>query len=294
MKPRPQNTAFQGFTLLELLVAMTILSLMLVFMFNLVGRAISAWELGNRRIEAAQAARIGLNRMAADLQFALSASANASALTGTNFITNVVPCLFVSNATSPGGLSMANISVAPQTSDQIFSIVASPDPDAPFTKIGYYTVFINNTNGAVSMGGPGYYLIRQEGGTPNFFYRDTGANTPTNWISVSSADAINQTHPIIDNCIRFRIRPATVGPNGLLFQSNWPSRTNLPAAIMAEITVVDSKTMTKIHRLKGTSPLTAQELDSITNTAPPSGTVETLLRQGAVTMQRLIPFHNSP
>ena len=279
---------------MELLVAMTILALMLVFMFNLVGRAISAWEVGNRRIEAAQAARIGLNRMATDLQFAISTSTNATALNGNSVITNIAPFLFVTNANSPGGLSMANISVAPQTSDQIFSVVASSDPDRPFNEIAYYCVFINNTNGAVSMSGPGYYLIRQAGGSRDFYYRNTGANTPTNWISVSSQLAIDVTHPIIDNCVRLRLRPAVPGANGLIYQSNWTSRTNLPAAIFAEITVVDSKTMAKINRIKGTSPLTVQELDSITNTnSAPNGTVESLLRQGAVTMQRLIPLHNS-
>ena len=46
-----------AFTLLEMMVAIAVLSLMMVFMFGILGQAISGWEAGGRRMESAQAAQ---------------------------------------------------------------------------------------------------------------------------------------------------------------------------------------------------------------------------------------------
>jgi uncharacterized protein (TIGR02599 family) len=68
-----RHSLVRGFSLLEVLVAMAVLSVMMVFLFNLVAQTMRAWEIGNKQVEATQVARIGLDVMAQNLQSAARA-----------------------------------------------------------------------------------------------------------------------------------------------------------------------------------------------------------------------------
>lgn len=60
-----------GVTLVELMVAVTILSLMMVAFFTIFKGGISAWQKGDTRVELIQNGRIALDRMASEIRCAL-------------------------------------------------------------------------------------------------------------------------------------------------------------------------------------------------------------------------------
>ena len=79
-----------AFTLLEVLVATAVLALMMAFLFNLLGSSAKLWEIGNKKMEAAQAARVGLNFMASDLKNAFAGNMTSFTSTG-NSTYNITP-----------------------------------------------------------------------------------------------------------------------------------------------------------------------------------------------------------
>jgi hypothetical protein len=280
------------------LVSITILSLIMAFMFSLVAQTIATWEIGNRRIEAAQAARVGLNSLAQDLQFAYANSVAVIAPTSLNNQTNIIP-FFAS--TNPANLSENVGRVVPTTnSDQIFAISPHGDLNATniFQEIGYQCVFVQAVSGNVSIAGQSYALVKhrvENVGTNSADFNAFLRNNPsTNWIITARTNWISQRQPIIDNCIRFRLSYAVNSGANIFFTNSWTNQTSLPLGVLAEVTVVDSKTMARLRRLKGSTQITEAEIASITNaSAAPNTPVGKLLREGSVTMSRLIPFLNS-
>jgi prepilin-type N-terminal cleavage/methylation domain-containing protein len=276
-----------AFTLLEVLVAMAVLSMMMVFMFTLLDRAISTWEIGNRQMEAAQMARVGLNRMASDIEYAFAGVGIAPDLTGSGNFTNVAPFLS-SNNPSPNvpGVQAGNLASSPG-SDQIYFIGTSGDPtDDIFEKLGYLSAMVINPNGYSFAAGGKYYLFRRSAGD-DFHLRNTSSSFP---LGGQGAQFI----PMVDNCVRMEIQYAATNTGSLTFSDTWASTTNLPAGILVTLVMIDSKAAAKITQMKGTTPLTIQEIDSITNLSvtPPSPEAA-ILRRGSTTLRRFIPFQNS-
>jgi prepilin-type N-terminal cleavage/methylation domain-containing protein len=292
----------KAFTLLELLVSITILSLMMAFMFTLISQTVATWEIGNRRIEAAQAARVGLNAIARDLQFAYAGNFTVVSPDNLPNQINIIPVFARSNITT---LSENVGRIIPATnSDQIFAITSHGDlgtTNSPFQEVGFQCVFVQSLTGNVSIAGGSYALVKHRvenvgSGTNtnakfNAFLR---TSTSTNWIITPGGAWIDQRQPIIDNCVRFKLSYAINSGSSIIFTNSWTNQTSLPLGVLAEVTVLDSKTMARIRRIKGPNPLTTAEIASITNTsAAPSTPEERLLREGSVTMRRLIPFLNS-
>ncbi len=69
------SSAQSGFTLVELLLAMTILGLVMVSVFNIVQVGMSAYQRSRESMEIYQSGRIALRRVAEELRFALSSNA---------------------------------------------------------------------------------------------------------------------------------------------------------------------------------------------------------------------------
>jgi prepilin-type N-terminal cleavage/methylation domain-containing protein len=279
-----------GFTLLEILVAVTVLSMMMVFMFTLLGHAISTWEIGNRRMEAAQMARVGLNRMASDLEYAFAGVAVAPNLSGSDSFTNISPIAAFNNASpSIPGVGAGNLASSPG-SDQIYFIGTSGDPSNDvFQKLGYVCALVTNPDGYDFAAPLKYYLFRRSrgGAGDDFHLRNTSTS-----LSLGGSGA--QFVPLVDNCVRMELQYASTNSGSLAFSDTWTSTTSLPAGILVTLVMIDSKAATKISQSKGTSPLTAEEIDSITNFSliPPTPEAA-ILRRGSATMRRFIPFHNS-
>jgi type II secretory pathway pseudopilin PulG len=66
--PAEKRKEIACFTLLELLVAMTVLSLLMVMLFQVFNSATKAWAQAERKVDAFREARAALNVIAADLQ----------------------------------------------------------------------------------------------------------------------------------------------------------------------------------------------------------------------------------
>ena len=75
--------------------------------------------------------------------------------------------------------------------------------------------------------------------------------------------------------------------------SEWLPTDRLPLGVLVTITVLDSRTAIKVADIKDDVALTEEEINSIFESTPPADGVETLLRQGAVTMSRFIPLNRN-
>lgn len=278
-----------GFTLVELLVAMAILAMMLTLMFSMLSGSMAAWDGGNKRIEAAQAARVGLNTIANDLRRAISSQQVSYTANGTA-ITNTVPFFATDNAT----IDLGGEGINAIGSQQVFGVLATGKPSQPFEEFGYLCAYLKTDDGT-NMAGNKYYLIRKSATAANAnFY--LGQNVTTTFANDSDALV-----PVIENCVRLQLSYPQTNASGAIdtdaagifrFTDTWTSRTNLPPGILVSVWVLDSKTATKLASLSTTS-LTAAQIDSITNSAPASDAISRLLKQGAVRMQRFVPLNKN-
>jgi len=298
--PEPAPAKPDAFTLLEMMVAVAVLSIMMIFMFSLVAQATRAWEGGSRQIEAAQAARVTLDRMSKEMQFAVAGSHAVPA--GAGLLTNTAPFYVNVNPTTVPGET--NTALRPPTnSGQIFAVspVASPAAvNGPFSEVGYFVGHSVRSTGFHTLAPHLYYLFwhgPSKTDTNNnilepvsdFYYRGGGG---TNWIQTAATDRLQSDGnrmAMVDNCYQMTFQFATNNANGVLeFTTNWLSRTSLPAGMLVTLKVMDKKTAAKIAQLKGSNALTTADL--ATNTTTDAGAV---LRAGTVQVSRFIPFLNS-
>jgi len=291
-KPRPPDHAF---TLLEMLVAMAVVALMMAFMFNLVGQAIKTWEVGGRRMEGAQAARVGMNYLANELRFAM-AGAWVSRGNPNPDITNFASFVAIPNASSIPGETRPNLRFAP-ASDQLFFVAplgALDAPRGPFGEVGYFSVFVTG-DGQHTMIGQRYYLVRHgstPGGTnPAFldFFQRGATNTSWYTSAINTSQTFNRT-PLIDNCIQVTFEYASNNNGVVTWTRSWPSQTNLPLGVLVTLRVLDTKSANRLAALRGNSPLTVQQLDFLTNGQTSTDPVIGILREGTTTLRRFVPL----
>jgi prepilin-type N-terminal cleavage/methylation domain-containing protein len=296
---RSPVSSSSAFTLLEVLVATAVLALMMAFLFNLLGSSTKLWEVGNKKIEAAQAARVGLNIIASDLKNAFAGNMTSYSSNG-SLVYNVAPFLGVdSSNTAITGTLTGDATVVPG-SDQLFGVRLTSDSSNPYEQFGYQCVYVTNTGGFENMRDKRYYLVSQN--IPDAFYYRGGSPTSA-WTNNTTS---SQNSPIVDNCIRVTFRyygnqtslTSQTSSNGTRsFTSNgtWPSNAttaHLPLGVLVTITVVDSNTAEKIR-----PPLTESDITAGINAALGLGNAnesivnQRLIRQGSETMSRFIPFN---
>jgi hypothetical protein len=292
-----------AFTLLEVLVATAVLALMMTFLFNLLGSSAKIWEIGNKKIEAAQAARVGLNIIANDLKNAFAGNMTSYSSNGSTFY-NIAPLIGVDSSNSAiTGTLTGDASVA-LGSDQIFGVRLTSDSSNPYEQFGYQCVYVTKTNGFDNMRDKRYYLVSQN--NPDaFYFRNSSSNSST-WYNNSAS---SQNYPIIDNCIRLKFsyygnqtslsdQITANGTRSFTTNGTWSANqttAHLPLGVLVTISVLDSKTAEKVAAIKGTSALTQQEIENGLSSSP-SATLtpaERLISQGSVTMSRFIPFNSN-
>jgi prepilin-type N-terminal cleavage/methylation domain-containing protein len=295
------KSSSSAFTLLEVLVATAVLALMMTFLFNLLGSSAKLWEIGNKKIEAAQAARVGLNIMAKDLKNAFAGNMTSFTSTG-NATYNIAPFLGVdSSDTSVTGALSGNAKLA-EGSDKLFGVRLTINPANTYDQFGYQCVFIDDEDGFKNMRGYRYYLVSQNN-DDDFYFRNSNATSSTNWYSGNSTE-----YPIIDNCIRVKFsyygnqtslsdQITANGTRSFTTNGTWSANAttaHLPLGVLVTISILDSKTAEKIAAIKGVSALTSDEIDNGLTNPPPSNlsTVERLISQGSVTMSRFIPLNS--
>ncbi len=313
MNTEPPTSKREAFTLLEMLVAMAVVGLMMTFMFNMVAQAIRTWEVGGRRMEGAQAARIGMNYLAQELQFAMAGLRTSR---GPDVV-NIIPFLAVPNASViPGDAGRTTIA-APANSDQLFFVAPvgawASDSNAPrwlspFGEIGYMTLFAKST-GVSTMIGQRYYLVRHGGRVGaldnafppsannstlrDFYYRGPNSNSfSTNWIT-NRTENYNKV-PLVDNCYQLKLQYASTNNSGaIVWTTNWPNQTALPIGVLVTMRVLDAKSANRIAALRGDTNLTVQQLEALTNGQVSSDPVVGILREGTTTLRRFVPLLQS-
>lgn len=293
-----------AFSLLEMLVAMGVLTLMMVFLFNLVAQTIRAWETGSKQVEAAQAARIGLDTMAQDLQFALGGSRVAPPLqVGGVSKTNIVPFFSTNNAQSQLGLTANNILMA-RSSGQIFAVAPLAAAAGELYELGYFSAYVltsGSEEGFHDMRGRRYVLMRHaipstnnsaSTGTPraDFFY--TGTLPPpaaAQWLIEPSTRSVQDGYrtSLIPNCYQLTFRYASNIGGVLSFGPTWTAGDRLPAGVLVSAKVMDEKTAARIAQLR---PNGLTEADLANGSTTDAALV---LRQGTADVHRFVPFVNS-
>ena len=282
----------KGFTLVELLVATAILAMMVGLMFSMLSGSMLAFESGNKRIEAAQIARVGLNIIANDLRRAIADQQISYTSNGTQ-ITNTIPFLAVNTPTDT--IDLGGEPVNAEGSQQLFGVLATGKTNQPFEEFGYICAYLGTDDEAHNLAGKRYYLVRKSSTTTEAdFYLQGNATTTF----ANKSDAFS---PVVENCIRLELSyPKTISTGEIEIDSSrqfgftkeWASQTNLPPGVLVSIWVLDSKTATKLAAINN-GPLTALQIGRITNTADPTDATERLLKQGTVRMQRFIPLNKN-
>ena len=230
---RPCSHRSEGsFTLVEILAAMAVLSVLFTILFSILQQTSRGWQAANRRVEASQAVRLAMDQISADLENCVALAATGRALpqiqNGTNLTTNYA-FGFVhhdgTRATNPTWLPTG--ATLSQPNDFIF-VVTPYQPSQAFgsgdlAEVGYVPVRVMRASsgdgyGNVRIGR--YALLRS---FPVRFANATGATRastnaqpitdfltrPTDWETtpgVRNDGTATNFFPILDNCLGFDVR----------------------------------------------------------------------------------------
>lgn len=312
-----------AFTLLEILVALTILSIMVVFMFTIIDSTARLWRVGNKQMEAARAANIGMNALAENLSKIVCGTYS---IQYSNGVSSNVVIPFESILNPSHTLNLGGGAVNAEGSQMLRAVVSTGD--GSFKEIGLMCVFLSDEDGYDSMEGGRYYLVFKDllSGTLNI---DGLSSWPYN-----NGTTINFI-PIIDNCVRLKFEYAirrftnvsytnsgttnwswsnnAFSSGGYLdFTNNWTHTNNFefPYRRMRELdptnaanltydrlcgvlitaTIIDSDTAEKIAQLTDGTALTEEQINAIFS-GDVSNPIQRLLKSGAVTLKRFVPFN---
>lgn len=293
-----------AFTLLEILVALAILSIMMAFLFGMIGSGTRLWETGNKRIEATQAARVGLNSIERDLRQAFAGSVTTYKSDGTA-VQNTAPFEAIDSPQSTLNLGGGAANAA--GSQQLRAVVSTGDPNDPYKEIGLMCVYMGD--GYDAMEPDRYYLVLKflpatlPPGAQNMDPGQFFMQGPGTW---NSSGREENFIPLIDNCIRLTLRyygdPATGDPDDPAYAPDWHNNWNpanpagrLPLGVLVTLTVLDSRTAEKVKAVTGGGALSDGDITAGIAAAQGQGAansnLQRLIAQGVVTMSRFIPLN---
>jgi prepilin-type N-terminal cleavage/methylation domain-containing protein len=286
--PRPRT----AFTLVELLAAIGILSVLMVVIFSVYNHASRAWLVGENRAETFQGARLVLETMARELEGAVASSSAVSGATIT-FVSKsdavTLPC------TTAGG-SLA----ATPPNDALFFVGCAPDSPSQqyldLTEYGYFVAFAAANYSTMQAGH--YYLLRHQvrshypSGAANsnwdiFDYHSTWGNL-ANWYMTPNEITTSNRVPILENVLRlefrFEGRNDPVLTNGTSITTAWnntdaadgcstqPSlltpavldpELRLPRAVHIRLAMVDRRTADRLAAILGNTVMTQSDLGKL-------------------------------
>ena len=260
MKPASPHAA--SFTLVEILTATAVLSILFTIMFSILQQTSAGWQAANRRVEASQAARLALEQIAYDLENCVVVRRVAQPVPGlagqTDQVTNLAYgfAFFDAPPAAPkratDGQDWVGQPIS-QPNDLIFVVTprrhSLHSAGEDLTETGYVPVRVNRT----SAGSPGYgnvrigrYALMQHRPTTNLVQTIAGQRI-TNLVPMSdfatNASAWETTpgiflgdqnvfnfYPIVDNCVGFDIKFSYTNSAGQRFTGipSW-GRPNLNA-----------------------------------------------------------------
>ena len=297
--------ASRSFTLVEILAATAVLSILFTIMFSILQQTSKGWQAANRRVEASQVARLALDQIAYDFENCMAVAAINLAAPGQ------VPGVgaryafgFCHADWNQDPLRLATESLAAPGvirspgNDYIFLVTTYPSSMAAGTgdlvEVGYIPVYIARTGGYGNVFEGRYVLLRHSpivftGGTIT-----TGSARPTNdflqnpdWAltpRLRDNEEPRNFFPMIDNLISFDVEFLYIDSLGNLTNSpTWGRPTNgttrwnnpggardgLPLAADITLAVLDEKAAVRILKLRGlANGLTQREIQEMAKPTP--------------------------
>lgn len=246
------SQAAGSFTLVEILTATAILSILFTIMFGILQQVSIGWQAANRRVEASQAARLALEQIAYDLENCVAVRRvnqpvpGLAGQTGAAALTNLAyGFAFHNSPTTPNWVAQA----ISQPNDMIFVVTSSRQSlqgaGEDLMETGYVPVWVNRTSGGL----PGYgnvrmgrYALLQHRPTTNLVQGVGSARTTnlvpmtdfmTNSLGWETTPGIIDPNvknfiPVVDNCVGFDVKFSYTNNAGQRFTniSTW-GRPNL-------------------------------------------------------------------
>lgn len=309
-----------SFTLVEVLAATAVLTVLFSIMFSILQQTSKGWQAANRRVEASQAARLALEQIASDLEnCVVFIQTNVPIPNRTNTTNFAYGFVHTNEASSVGFLPSEGVTFA-SPNDYIFVVTpfrsslrfGSPD----LAETGYAPVFVTR-----SSAGAGYSTVREGRYVLLRSFCLTNSNTfpITDFLTNSLAwettprlanqNNTNNFWPFVDNCVRFDIRFLYLQGGVVRTNATWGRPTTngwvgspqnvqgLPLAADITLSLVDERTAERIFRL-APSGLSAAQLgripDSMDTMPNPNGeALAATLREGVTTLRRRVHFKNA-
>jgi len=212
----------QGFTILELLVAMTVMSLLLVLLLSMVDNATKLWRENENRVDSYREARAALGIMSRDLANGLSS------LTNTNYF-------LLDSSAFPLVSGIGGIVTNTNSGSALFFLTALPakaqernSNKSDVCQVGYFAAF-NSTTGSTNQSLNLYRYFRSSDPTFQRLTNGTGLfNTPAPFPNSDDTELLAR------NITGFTTRAYTLTNNTLI---NFTQTTDTPQPDLIEISI---------------------------------------------------------
>ena len=256
MRDRFGNSAF---TLIEMLVAVTVLILMMAMVFQIFNQASRIWLRGESRAETFQVARLAIESISREIEGAMvNTNFNAATSKRISFVTfEDQNNLNTVDASPPATTSVQ----ATPPNDQIFFVSGASDSGvqsySDLTEYGYFVVFV--ASNYQTMQSNQYCLVRHQ------CRSDSGSWNPftANWQQTPGFSTASKT-PLVDNVLRFELdyEKANTGlPQGSSIAADWSAFNDsngaavvLPRAVHITMSVLDRRFAARFAAVSATTP----------------------------------------
>jgi prepilin-type N-terminal cleavage/methylation domain len=228
---------FRGFTLLEILVALAVLSLLIVVLMSMVDSGTKLWRENENRVEAYREARAALSMMERDLR-------NAVARGNTNFIRI--------NEQAFARLQESDVQKNTNWAGAIFFLSAQPAAAQEFTanrgdlcEVGYFLAYGNSSSGPLTSGGGKsmnlYRYFRSSDGT--FSNLSSGASALFANVTITGAE----TDLLARNIKAFRLVPYHLDASGNCVPYNPALYGAMPNLLEVSVTALNQDVSRKLE-----------------------------------------------
>lgn len=193
--PRSDQSAF---TLVELLAAIAVFSLLMVAVFGAYNHIARVWTVAERSTELLQNARLVLDMMARELE-------GAVAFSNVNTGRKITFLSYANESTLPVSSPPSQLGQGDTPNDQLFFVAADPttagssDPD--LAEFGYFVVYAKED--FHTMRGKRYYLIRHYAPASSSGF--DVFTQPLSWDQTPGFTANTKT-PVLENVLRLEFR----------------------------------------------------------------------------------------
>jgi prepilin-type N-terminal cleavage/methylation domain-containing protein len=223
----------RGFTLTEILAAVAILSVLFTIMFGILQQTSVGWQAANRKVEAAQVARLALEQIAAELQGCTAVAEVRSTPRGSVGYAYGFVHTNITTVTNPPWISGTPGMALAAGNDYLYFVAPQPSslnaPHGDLCEFGYIPVWNPTANTNTFRRGR-YFLLRHF----PFNWSNTSPIADfariinwDKWETTPSGTSQTNRLPFVDNCLRFDVR----------FVYWIPTQTNISPEGVTNVTV---------------------------------------------------------